>query len=140
MLAGLVLKPSGPNISLLTNSTLKLDQKGPKGEPCLALQESCASPGLSLVNTPRYDEVKLINRSLPCRVAEAGPLRRRPQGRSNGRHEVLHRDDGVEGGDEREIEQGVPGQEADPAPAGGIGDPGGQHEGPDNDDDMMMTR
>merc|ERR1719237_1262225 len=47
MFAGLVLKPRGPNISLLANSTLKLDQKGPKGEPCLALHESCASPGLA---------------------------------------------------------------------------------------------
>ena len=46
MFVGLVLKPRGPNISLLANSTLKLDQKGPKGEPCLALHESCASPGL----------------------------------------------------------------------------------------------
>ena len=34
MFAGLELKPRGPNISLLTNSTPKLDQKGPKGEPC----------------------------------------------------------------------------------------------------------
>ena len=46
MFAGLELKPRGPNISLLTNSTLKLDQNGPKGEPCLALHESCFSPGL----------------------------------------------------------------------------------------------
>ena len=31
---------------LFTKVTLKVSQKGPNGEPCLALQESVKSPGL----------------------------------------------------------------------------------------------
>ena len=33
---------------LFTKVTLKVSQKGPNGEPCLALQESVKSPGLQM--------------------------------------------------------------------------------------------
>ena len=86
-----------------------------------------------------YNE-ELANSKSPGGVAEAGPLRLRPLGRSDGLHEVLHRDHGVERGDGLEVKQGVPGQEADSAPARRIGDPGREHQGPYDNNHDLMTR